>query len=563
MDFPITKQIGKKLGWPELREEVLNYDLSTFKTDFWAGALVAAIVIPSVMAFAMLAQLNPVYGIYSFVIAAIAATFVGVSAYAIVGPTSVVALMIASAFGTLSISGPEKLGAVLLLTLMVGIIQIVLSFLDFGKLANYISRSVIVGLVAGVAVIIAISQLTRILGIEQIHEENVFLQLYRIGMNVSNVSLTPLLVAVVTVVVILVVEKVLAKAPAYLLAIGVSMGLVYFLGLESELQLVGDFQGASAGFSPLALDFTLAKKLFSYSLAIAILGFLEVVTVSEFDDKGAVDEEKVNKEYLRLGVVNTACSLFGGFAGGQSFTRSFVNYKAGARTRFSQLIAAVLVLVFALFFSGVIKYFPLTSLGAILILVAFEMIDWEEIKKIISTTKSDALMFIITFFAVIFIPRLDYAVYLGILFSLLLLIKDSSNVNYSYLKVGDKEVDQASSEVIKNENKVIMDLTGDLNFATAGNLRGQMKEVLEKETTLILRMRNVDDIDMTVIEELEEFIDQAKQKDGDIFFTGLSSELREEFEKAGLIEKLGKDHFFSKEKELFTASKKAIRKAEE
>ena len=563
MDLPITKQIGKKLGWPELQREVLDYDLRTLKSDFWAGALVAAIAVPSVMAFAMLAGLNPVYGIYSFIIAAIAATFVGVSTYAIVGPTSVVALMIASALGTLVITGPEKLGAVLLLTLMVGVIQIALSFLDFGKLANYISRSVIVGLVTGVAVVIAVGQLTRILGFEQMHEENVILHLYKIGANIGSINLIPLLIGFATIVVVLIAERVLSKAPAYLLAIGFSVGLIYFFGLETEVQLVGDFQGVFPGFNLPVLDLTLARKLFSYSFTIAMLGFLEVVTVSEFGGKGAVNEEEVNKEYLRVGVANTVCSLFGGFAGGESFTRSFINHEAGAKSRFSQLIAAIFVLAFVFFFGWVIKYFPFASLGAILILVAFEMIDWEEIKKIVGTTKSDTLMFFVTFFAVILIPRLDYAVYLGILFSLLLLVKDSSNVNYSYLKIGDEEVDQTQPGKIKSKNQVVIDLSGDLHFATAENLRKQLKEASQKETTLILRMRNVDDIDMTIIEELEGFIDEIREKKNDIFFTGLTDDLEDKFQKAGLIDKLGEDHFFTQEKKLFTASKKAVKKAEE
>ncbi|MEF8847083.1 MAG: SulP family inorganic anion transporter [Candidatus Paceibacterota bacterium] len=563
MDFSIAEQIAEKFGWLKLRQEVSSYSLNTFKSDLWAGALVAAIAIPSVMAFAMLARFNPVYGIYSFVIAGIAATFVGVSAYAIVGPTSVVALMISSALGTLAITGPEKLGAVLLLTLMVGVIQIILSFFDFGKLANYISRSVIVGLITGVAVIIAVGQLTRILGVEQIHEGNVISYLYQIGVNIGSINLAPLFIALATIIVVLIGKEVLTKAPAYLLAIGTSVGLVYLFGLEAEVQLVGDFQGVFPGFNFPTLNLSLARKFLSYSFTIAMLGFLEVVTVSEFDSKGAVDEEDINKEYLRLGVANVACSLFGGFAGGESFTRSFINHEAGAKSRFSQLIAVIFVLIFMVFFGWIIKYFPFASLGAILILIAFEMVDWEEIKKIVTATRFDTLIFFVTFFTVILVPRLDYAVYLGILFSLLLLVKDSSNVNYSYLKIEDEEIDQMQPSKLEEKDQVIMDLSGDLHFAATEDLRKKLEEAIQKEKVLIIRMRNVDDIDMTVIEELEEVINKAKQRDVQVFFTGLSSVLQRKFKKAGLIEKLGQDHFFTREKELFKASKEAIKKAEE
>ena len=449
----------------------------------------------------------------------------------------------------------------MLLTLMVGLIQKIHSFFDFGKLANYISRSVIVGLVTGVAVIIAVGQLTRILGVEQMHEENVVLHLYRIGANIGNINLAPLLIALVTIGVVLIGKRILTKAPAYLLAIGISVGLVYFFGLETELQLVGDFQGVFPGFNLPTLDLALARKLLSYSFTIAMLGFLEVVTVSEFNSKGSVDEDEINKEYLRIGVANTACSLFGGFAGGESFTRSFINHEAGAQSRFSQLIAVVFVLAFVIFFGWIIKYFPLASLGAILILIAFEMVDWEEIKKIVGITKFDTLVFFVTFAGVILIPRLDYAVYLGILFSLLLLVKDSSNVNYSYLKIGDKEVDQTQPSKLEGD-QVIMDLSGDLHFAATEDLKKQLEETLREESILILRMRNVDDIDITVIEELDEIIDEAKE-DKDVFFTGLTSDLQDKFKKAGLIDKLGEDHFFTQEKKLFTASRKAVKKVEE
>lgn len=552
-----------KLGWSQLKIDFSAYDFESFRADLSAGMLVAAVGFPSVMAFAMLAGLNPVYGLYSFVVAAMVGTFVGVTHYIVMGPTNIVALMIASALGGFAVVGPEKMELVLLLTFMAGAIQIGLSFLNFSKLANYISRSVITALLAGIAVIIAVGQLVKILGLQVEGKESVISSLYQIGTNLGKINPTTLLVALITILTILVVRNISRRAPAYLLGLIFSVGVVHFFGLSSEISMVAGGQGGLPGFSFPTFDLQLALKLFSYSFAIAILGFVEVLTLVEFNKKGSVDSEQVDKELCGLGVMNLTCSFFNGFAGGGSFSRSFTNLEAGAKTRFSQLIAGIFVLLFLLFFGGLIELLPTASLGAILILIAFEMVDWKQIKTIFTTKKFDALIFAATFVAVIFIPRLDYAIYLSILFSLALLLKDTSKLEYSFLEMKEGAIEQKLPEEIENGDKVIIDLAGSLHFNKVNKLKKELQEALDVGNYFVVRMRNVKEIDITAMSELEEFIDKVKNRDGDVFFAGLSEGIREDFDEYGLTEKLDEDNFFSKDEKLFDSSKKALKEAEE
>ncbi|MGM0439197.1 MAG: SulP family inorganic anion transporter [Patescibacteria group bacterium] len=556
------KKLLEKLGWIDLKEALLNYNFEKFKSDFLAGALVAVVAFPSVMAFAMLAGLNPINGLHSLMIATIIGALFGVSSFMVMGPTNIIALLIANAVGVIAIGSLSVMEAVIILTLLTGIIQVILSFINFGKLAGFISRPVIVGLITGVAVAIAGDQLPKILGL-QIEAENILTSIYYSLINIQAVNLYTLFIGLSTILIVIVVRRFSSRAPDYLLAVLFSILLIYFFGLESEVELIGSFQNSLPEFSIPNLNFDLIARLLSYAFAAAMLGFIDVVTITEFNRKGAVDEKEINQDYLGLGIVNIACSLFGGFVGGGSFSRSFVNFKAGAKTRISQLIAGLFVLLFLIFFSSVISLLPVASLSAILILVAFQMVDLDEIKKILRTTRFDSLIFASTFVATVFIPRLDYAVYIGILFSLILVIKNSSKVNYSYLKIDGEEINQHDLEDLEGENQIIIDFSGTLHFNTVCNLEKELGAAFEKGDVFILRMRNVESVDITTLSELEQFVDKVRNNGGDVFFAGLPAHLEKDFKKYGLIGKLGERNYFSKEKGVFTASKKAIKEVEE
>jgi SulP family sulfate permease len=557
----MIKKLINKLGWLDLKKTILNYNLKTFKADFWAGILVAVVGFPSVMAFAALAGLNPIYGLHSFIIVTLVGAFFGASTFMVMGPTNMIALMIASAIGSFTISGLTIIEAVALLTLMTGLIEIILSLIDFGRLTNYISRPVIVGLITGVAFTITGKQLPKILGLN-VEAKNIFISLYQIILNFKNIDFSTFYIGFATLFMIIAVRKIKPKAPDYLMGVVFAIFLVFFLNIESEIELIGNFQNSLPTFKIPVVDFNLALKLFSYSFAIAMLGFINVVTITEINKKGAINKDQINKDYFSLGIVNMFCAFFNGFAGGASFSRSFVNFKAGAKTRFSKIIAGLAVLFFLLFFSSIIAFLPLASLSAILILIAFQMVNLKEIKRILKTTKFDFLIFLSTFAATIFIPRLDYAVYVGIIFSLLLILKESSGLNHSYLKIEDREINQRELEELEGEKQIIIDLSGILHFNTVSNLEKELKEVFCKEKIFILRMRNVESVDITTISELENFVDKVRDNGGDVFFSGLSDQIRDDFKKYGLTKKLGVKNYFPKEKVLFSASKKAIKQAE-
>lgn len=533
-----------------MRTAFLNYNLKDFKSDLSAGMLVATVGFPSVMAFALLAGLNPVYGLYSFIVAAIVGTFVGASHNIVMGPTNVVALMIANALGAFAVTGPEKIKLVLLLTFMAGVIQVILSFLNFAKIANFISRSVISGLTAGIAFIIAVSQLVKVLGLEAAGKSAI-LSLYRISANLRNINPYTLFVALVTISTIWVIRKVSRKAPAYLLGIFLSVAVVYVFGLQSQISMVGSWEGSFPGLSFPPLNFELATKLFSYAFAIAILGFIQILTLAEFNQKGAIDQEQIDKELCGLGVANTACSFFNGFVGGGSYSRSFTNHQAGAETRFSQLIAGIFVLLLLLFFGSTIRLLPIATLGALLIFIALKMVDWKRIKIMLTTKRFDALIFTATFAATILMPRLDYAVYLAILFSLLMVVRGVSQPNYSFLEINGKEVEQKEPEQMKDKEEMIVDLSGNLHFNKVNKIKNELQKALQVGDSFIIRMRNVEQIDITVMEQLEEFIDKTRERGGEVFFAGLSEEIKKDFEQYGLTDKLGEENFFTKDEELF------------
>lgn len=554
--------IINKLGWPQLKKDFLNYDLESFKGDLSAGVLVGAIAFPSVMAYAMLAGLNPIYGLYSFVIAAIVGTFVGVTRYIVLGPTSTVALIIAAALGGIAVDGPEKLEVVLLLTFMAGAIQIILSFLDFAKLAKYVSRSVISGLTIGIASIIVVGQLANILGVEITKRSSALLNLYQIGAHLAQINPLTFLVTVISLLSIVIVKNISPRVPAYLVGIVFSAIVVFTFGLESEIEMIQGLKGSLPSLSVPVFETGLALKVFSYSLAVAILGFIDALTLTEFRKEGAVKRKRVDKELCGIGVMNIACSFFSGFAGSASNSRSISSYETG-KTRFAQLAAAIALLLFLIFFSGFAKFLPLATLGAILIIIAFEMVNWERVKELLKAGDFDTWIFIVTFGAVILIPRLDFAIYFSILFSLVLLLRDTSELDYQFLKIEGEQIERREPDEMKDEDRVIIDLEGELHFNRIAELKEKLELTFRSGNYFVIRMTNVNEIDMTTVGELEEFIDEVRDTGGDVFLTGIFEEIKEDFDDYGLTEKLGEDNFFSEGEELFESTREAIEKAKE
>ncbi|MFW6308538.1 MAG: SulP family inorganic anion transporter [bacterium] len=559
--------LGKSIDFLEI---INNYRWEFFKKDVSAGLTVAAASFPQVMAFALLLGLNPIYGLYTFIIATMAATLTGRSSYMVVGPTNMVAVTVASGLSSFSVvNGENYLQFVLLLTFLVGIIQIVMGSLNLGKLAHFISRPVIVGFTSGISIIIIASQLSRLLGLTvEKASLSVVHSLYQTVVNLNMVNYYALGIGLFTIGFILFCKKYAPHLPSYLLSLVGSLILVFVFHLGERLVLVNDFGNFSSsvpGFSVPQFSFSTLSSLFSMSFAIAILGFTQVSSILRKMEKKTGEKVDLNKEFISQGIINMVCSFFNSFVVTGSFSKSFMNLKAGAKSRLSELFAGFSVLLFIFLFGGVIGYIPVASLAGIIILVAFYAIDRGQIVKHLFTTKFDAAIFSTTFIITILTPRLDYAIYFGVLVSFLLVLKTTSGINYSHLSYdqnGDQQFAQEKYKNVKEDDYIVINLSGSLHFNTSQNLKEKLNKSFREDKIFVIRMRRVKDIDVTAIQELEKFIDRVHQSGGEIIVCGLEKEIHKIMEQYGLIDKIDSENCFAVQDDIFKSTTKAIKQAE-
>lgn len=530
------------------------------KANFVSGLSVTALVLPQTMAYSLIAGLPPVYGLYSAIIGMITASILTSSKYLIVGPANITSLAIASVLSGI----PEEnyLQAVLLFTFMIGIIQMLTGLLKLGKLVKYISRSVINGLLTGVGILIISGQLGYFFGFQHPSGSNIFMEFYYFITNLHKTNVYALVISSLSILLIIIIKKYRANL-AYLIPMTISIILVYFLGWNENIEVAGAFPPGIPSFNLFQMDSSFILNYWSAALSTALLGLMYTLsTIKALKVKTGQDLD-FNQSFLNQGLVNITCSFFGGFMTSGSMTKSFANLQAGARSKLSQLISALSILPVLLFFRSLGAYIPIPALGSIVIIVAFGMIDFREIKASFQN-KFDGLIFTVTFVTTIFAPRIDYAIYLGIGISLILVLKNSSGLNYSYLKYQSQNGKFINSKVntFKKNDCIIINLAGNINFNSTNRLKKELNNSYQPEQKFIIRMQDVENIDLTSIKELEFFINKVQKNNGHVIFSGLNKSIAKIFNDYNLDKMVGKDNVFLSENKLFTSTKSAIKRAD-
>ncbi len=532
------------------------------RDDLMAGLSVAALALPQNMAYALIAGLDPIYGIYASIVAMLAATIVGSSNYLIVGPTNMLALAVASSLAGVQIGYLE---AVLLFTFMVGLFQILLAVFRLGELVNYVSRSVVTGLTAGVALLIISGQLGNLAGVEYESGSNLFLEIINFFSAVNNgVNIYALGIGILTMAVIALLKWFKPGLPAYLLGMTASVIVVFAGGLEGHLAVVETFPGGLPAFTPLDLNLSFIRSYWSAALSVAVLGFIHVLGALKAMETHTGEEQDFNRVFLGQGIINIACSFFSGFVVTGSFTKSFANLQAGARSRLSELVAAVSMIMFITLFRPLGQYIPIAGLAGLVMMVAVKMVDWQDIKESF-LNRFDGLIFTATFLTTILAPRLDYAIYFGMIVSFVLVLKETSDVRYSHMDYEEENGDFVEKEPEEDndndEEYTVINLAGNIVFSASDNFKDKLEESFQKQQKFILRMREVENIDMTSLKELEKFIDRVKDSGGLVIVCGLNEEIRELFSRYELDAKVGCENILENDDNLLSSTESAIEQA--
>ncbi len=522
---------------------------------------VAAISLPQNMAYALIVGVDPIYGIYSTIISMIVFTFVGKSNYMIVGPTNIMAMALAS-----SISGfaqGEYLGALLLLTFMVGICQLLFGLFKLGSLVNYISDSLILGLSTGAVLMIAVGQLQNFMGLTVAGGSNFYTKVYAVVKNMGQVNWTSLLIGIITVFLIIIIKRFNPRWPAYLIGLSIITVIVYIFKLETSTAVVGDLPSGILKFNMLSFKWSSINTLLSKALSIAFLGLIQTLAVVKSLTVYTKEEVDINSEFIGQGIINMVGSFFNAFATAGSFAKSFANIQAGASTKFSQFFAGILIIISLLFIKPLITYVPIAGLASLVIIVAVNSVKIKEISKNLKIIRGDAIIFIVTFLATISLPSIDSAIYIGILASVMVVLKKTEDISLEVIRYEDKEDKFVQRKVgdlnekNKNEKFLILNLRGNLHFSSVNNLKEKFEIVFKYGDNFLIRLREIERMDITIMRELSNFIDKIQESGGQVILSGVDAEQYDRMKRYGIISKVKKENVYQSEDILFSSTKDA------
>jgi SulP family sulfate permease len=391
----------------------------TLRQDLLAGLTGATLVLPQGVAFAAIAGLPPEYGFYTALISTLIAALFGSSWHAVSGPTTALSIMLfATLSGRYAPGSAEYIGAAVTLCLMVGLIQFAFGLARLGALVDFVSHSVMTGFVTGAAILIALSQVQHVLGVPLPSANDLGAFATGIGDGVAAADWRPAVIAVAAFAVGFVIRRFRPLWPNYLAALVVATGLSHALGgAQAGIATIGPLGEIVPGIALPQLGLAEIREFGGGAMAIAIVGLLEALSVSRALAMRSGQLIDGNREFFAQGASNIIGSLFRCYPSSASFTRSGINYDAGARTPMSAIFAAGFLFAILLVVAPAFAVVPIPGIAGVIMLVAWRLIDLREIRHLVSSSSTETIIAGVTFVTVLLVD-LETAIYVGVLLSL-------------------------------------------------------------------------------------------------------------------------------------------------
>jgi len=547
-----------------------NYKKEYVSKDVIAALTGAVVAIPQCMAYALIAGLNPVYGLYTAIVSAVFGSAFGSSKHLITGPTNSSALLVASVMA--SYMGHDNAYQILfLLTFLVGAIKILFGILKFGKLINYVSHTVILGFTTGAGALIALGQLNTLLSIpiENSSQMPTTTKLYYVLTHLGQSNFYALGLGLMTVAIILICKKVNKNLPGALIGIIIPIIFIILFSLEKQgVKLTGYIPTSLPPFKMVQFNFGTMQNLFTGALSIAIIGCVEAISSAKAISNLSRQKIDANQEFIGQGLANLASSFFQGMPGSGSFTRTAINYHSGAATRVAGILSGGIIALVLLFFAPYAKYIPNACLAGVMMVTAYNLVNKEEIMKVVKLgkLKSDSIAMWVTCFATILLPNLSYAIYLGIGLSIALYLRDTNKVPIKILIPSEgKESQIIETEIESVEGNVdilIIELEGNLYFGSSEDLENKLETLADKARVFILRMKHVASIDVTTLNTLKNFIRSVKELNGSVIICGVRSNINLMLMNSNFDSDIGAGNkFMLSENEIFASSSQDLQRA--
>jgi SulP family sulfate permease len=556
----------------------VKYPLATGRRDLIAGLTVAAVALPQGIAYALIAGVDPKFGVYSAIVVTAVASIFGSSAHLINGPTSAISLLV---FSSLAFIDPENRSvlfeSLFVLGVLVGVIQILIAVFKLGDLTRYISESVIIGFMAAAAFLLAIGQIGNALGVKDKGNGNmqVLHRLYLTLFHGDAINFRALSLSVTAVVAAVVLRRLVQHygwPQIDLLAVLVIAALIAFAAGWSVPGANGKTAVNLAAKVPQSLptphipqiDLGSLAELSQGALAIAFIGLIEALSIAKAIAHQSQQKIDYNRQILAEGLANLTGGFFQSLPGSGSLSRSAINFQAGAATRFSGIVSAATVAVALLLFAPLLHYVPTAALAGLLLVTAVRLVDFKRLWTTVKASRYDAGLVVVTALTGVLID-LDKAVLLGIALSILLFVPRAAKLKAAELTVTPEGVvrERVATDP-PDPSTVIYDLEGELFFGAAPELDRYLEPLSARIRSdevdfVILRLKRVRDPDAVCIERMERFLHEQNGHGATILLAGVRPDTLTILKNLGFERWFPAEQVFPEEDEEYSATLRAVR----
>ena len=522
------------------------------KNDFVAGITVALILIPQSLAYAQLAGLPAQYGLYAALIPPVIAAFFGSSKQLATGPVAVLSLMTASSLTVFYTPGsPDYISAAILLALLLGIFQLGLGMIKFGGLISFLSHPVIYGFTNAAAIIIATTQLSKLFGVNVPSSEHHYETVISVLQEASkNGELLTLLLGLWSIYALYTLKKLNKKLPIVLIVVISSTLLSQLMGYSGAL--IGEVPKGLPSFAIPVWDTKIIFGLIPTIITMGIIGFTEAVSIAQAISVKTKDSINPNKELIGQGLGNILGSFFFSYPTAGSFSRSAVNFQAGAKTALSSFFTSFTVLLTLLFFTDLLYFIPQVTLAGVIIFSVSGLIDLKKIRHIWNANPYDGIAAVITFFSTIyFAPHLDKGIMFGVIFSIGYYLYRSMHPRVVFLsKYKDGALHDATKfSMDRCENIAVVRLDAPLFFANAKFFEEEIVNDLASNKgikDILIIGTGINQLDATGEEMLKSLFENLRPTKKTLYFSDLKAPILQLLKNTGLYSEIHPDHFFSK-----------------
>lgn len=527
---------------PKLFDVMKSYTQKQLIKDIISGIIVAIIALPLSIALAIASGVGPEQGLYTAIIAGFFISFFGGSRVQIGGPTAAFVVII---YGIVASYGTDGL---IVATILAGIILVIMGICRFGSLIKYIPYTITTGFTCGIAVTLFVGQLKDFFGMDIASVPSEFLDKVIVyAKNISTINLTATLIGLLAVAIMLLWTKVTDKIPGSLVAIVVTTAIAYFAKLPVNTigSVYGKLNSAFPSFHVPSITMNLIQQMISPAFTIAVLAAIESLLSAVVSDGMIGDTHKSNAELIGQGLGNIFSGFFGGIPATGAIARTAANVRNGGRTPIAGIAHCITLTIILLVLMPLAALIPMTTLAAVLLVVAANMADWSSFFRLCKNApKSDIIVLVATFFLTVFFD-LVVAIEIGVVLAALLFMKRmAETADIKAWKYTDSpDITPGEAEKLREipHSISVFEICGPMFFAAADQLLGINSD--HRTKAVVIRMRSVPAIDASAMKCLHELAERAKKKNIHLIFSHVNEQPMKVMKKDGFYELIGKKNF--------------------